>query len=114
MKHKNMNFTENSQNCSSSSRSRIAKLIKESLAGVKPTLKEYSLPEKNTIIATVNQLVLATPQASNPQELERKLNTVLEFYRYHQNDWSVEDLIVFNEFKNKLLNLAKAYNITLK
>jgi hypothetical protein len=93
---------------------RIQHLIIKSLVESKIKLNEYLLPQKNIIIGLVNQLVLATPSSSNPKGLEDKLNNILEFYRYYDSNWVIEDQIVFNEFKNKLLNLAKTYGVTLK
>lgn len=77
-------------------------------------LNEYQLSHKNDLIGIVNQLVLATKQSPNAQELDKKLNTLLEFYRFYQKGFPFEDKIVYEEFKAKLLKLAKDNNITLK
>lgn len=77
-------------------------------------LKEYQLNHKNDLIGIVNQIVLATPTSPNPQELDKKLNSLLEFYRFYEKENTFEDRIVYQEFKTKLLNLAKANSITLK
>lgn len=76
-------------------------------------LSEYQLPHKNDLIGIINKMVLAAKDSSNPKELDQKLNSILEFYRYYQKGVPLEDSIVYQEFKNKLLKLAKSYNITL-
>lgn len=76
-------------------------------------LSEYQLPHKNDLIGIINKMVLAAKDSSNPKELDKKLNSVLEFYRYYEKGLPIEDSIVYQEFKNKLLKLAKSYNITL-
>lgn len=87
---------------------RIYKLLHEVT-----NLSEYQLPQKNDLITIINKIVLATKSATNPQVLDKKLNSVLEFYRYYEKGLPIEDSIVYNEFKNKLLKLAKENNISL-
>lgn len=77
-------------------------------------LKEYQLGHKNDLIGVINKLVLAMPQTPNPQEFDKKLNEILEFYRYYEKGIPIEDTIVYNEFKQKLLKLAKDNSISLK
>jgi hypothetical protein len=77
-------------------------------------LNEFQLGQKNDLIGIINKLVLATKQSANPAELDKKLNTVLEFYRYYEKGIPMEDTIVYNEFKQKLLKLAKDNSISLK
>lgn len=74
-------------------------------------LDEYQLPHKNDLVGIINQLVLATKQSPG---LDKKLNSILEFYRYYEKGLPFEDTIVYKEFKTKLLNLAKENSITLK
>jgi hypothetical protein len=76
-------------------------------------LNEYSLAEKNQLIRVVNTLVLFNNQNPNP-ELDKKLNDILEFYRYYQTGIPIENKFVFDEFKNKLMNLVKKYQVPLK
>ncbi len=77
-------------------------------------LNEFQLPQKNDLVGIINQLVLATKASPNPQDLDKKLNDVLEFYRYYEKGIPLEDSIVYQEFKSKLLKLAKDNSITLK
>ena len=88
---------------------RIYKLLYETTQ-----LDEYILPHKNDLITLINKLVLATYQVEHPAELDKKLNTVLEFYRFYDNGVPSEDTIVYHEFKTKLLKVAKDFNISLK
>jgi hypothetical protein len=77
-------------------------------------LNEYQLGQKNDLVSMINKLVIVTSQTPNPKEFDKKLNTILEFYRYYQNGAPLEDTIVYQEFKNKLLKLAKDNKIDLK
>ena len=77
-------------------------------------LNEYQLGHKNDLIGIINQLVLATYQLEHPAEFDKKLNVILEFYRFYEKGIPQEDTIVYQEFKNKLLHLAKTQNISLK
>ena len=87
---------------------RIHKLLQEVTQ-----LNEYQLSHKNDLVKVVNTIVLATKSAPNPQELDKKLNSILEFYRFYDSNWAFEDLIVYQEFKKKILQLAKDNQISL-
>jgi hypothetical protein len=76
-------------------------------------LQEYNLAEKNQIITLVNTLVLFNSQNPNPQ-LDKRLNDILEFYRYYEQGVPLENQIVYNEFKTKLINLAKKFQVPVK
>lgn len=89
--------------------SRITKLLFEVTE-----LNEYQLGQKSALISLINQLVLATYQLEHPEEFDKKLNSILEFYRYYEKGLPQEDTIVFQEFKHKLTALAKKYNISVK
>jgi hypothetical protein len=86
---------------------RVLAIIKESL------LKEYNLPQKNVLVSIINQLILNTPNTNQPDAFEKKLNAILEFYRYNDTNFQIEDKIVYEEFKGKLVKLAKENNIPL-
>ena len=51
--------------------------------------------------------------SSNPDELKKKLDDLLNFYRFYQNKFPIEDKLVYEEFKKKLQVLAQKYNISL-
>jgi hypothetical protein len=86
---------------------RINNIINESL------LKEYNLSQKKELLTIINKIVLALPDSNNSKAIERKLNGILEFYRFYKNTNFTEDKFVVDEFKTKLNNLAKQYNIQL-
>ena len=77
-------------------------------------LNEFQLGQKNDLVGIINKLVIATSQSPNPNEFDKKLNTILEFYRYYEKGIPLEDTIVYQEFRNKLLKLAKDNKIDLK
>lgn len=90
-----------------SRKERVHNIISEAL------LKEYNLSQKKELLTIINKIVLSLPQTNNPDAIERKLDGMLEFYRFYKNTNFTEDKIVVDEFKAKLLDLAKQYNISL-
>ena len=48
------------------------------------------------------------------KQAKSELNDILEFYRYYDKGIPQEDTIVYQEFKNKLLKIAKDNQISLK
>lgn len=91
---------------------KVLAVISEAVA--KSRLVEYNTLQKRFLLTIINQIIIGTEQSSNPVELDKKLKDLLEFYRFYQNRYPIEDSIVYTELKTKLQNLAKKYNISLK
>lgn len=90
---------------------RVLAVISEAI--IKGRLDEYATPQKKDLLTIINKIILSKDQSSSPEELDKKLKDLLEFYRFYQNKFPIEDQIVYSEFKTKLQNLAKKYNISL-
>lgn len=91
--------------------SKISRVIKE--ATNKQQLQEFNTPQKQDLLLLVNKIIIDKDNSSNPTELKKKLDDLLNFYRFYQNKFPVEDKLVYEEFKKKLQFLAKKYNISL-
>lgn len=91
--------------------SKISRVIQE--ATNKQQLLEYNTPQKQDLLLIINKIILNKDKSSNPDELKKKLDDLLNFYRFYQNKFPIEDKLVYEEFKKKLQILAKKYNISL-
>jgi hypothetical protein len=68
-------------------------------------LKEYTLKQKAKLGALIKFLAGAGVEQND-------LKALIEFYRYDSNI-DIEDNLIYNEFKNKLIQLAEKSNIEI-
>lgn len=71
----------------------------------KKILKEYSLKQKAYLGALIKFLY-------STQIDKTELKNLINFYRF-DNTYTLEDDLIYNEFKDKLLTLAQKNNITI-
>lgn len=90
---------------------KISRVLSETVT--KQQLQEYNTPQKQDLLTIINKIILSKSNSSNPDELKKKLDDLLNFYRFYQNKFPIEDKLVYEEFKKKLQVLAKKYNISL-